>query len=351
MRSSVRRFDAFQRRRPWAGVPVAVVYKFAEDQGGYLAALIAFYGFLSVFPLLLLLVSVLGFVLHGDPAAQRQVLHSALSQFPVIGDQIGENIRSFKGSPLAVAAGALGGLYGVLGVAQAAQNALAKVWAVPRYVRPDPFRARLRSLLAVLVLGAGLVASTALAALSAQTSSFGEHFGAAPRLVAALLSVALNAALVLAAFRVLGPRTVTWRPLGGTAACAAVLWHGVQWAGTFYVRHELTGTTATYGLFGIVLGLVTWIYLGALIFVLAAETASVRARRLWPRSLLTPFTDHVTLSAADQRAYTSYAMTETFKGFERVEVSFEPPPVRRRPGARPAAEEEDDGDVGGADVE
>jgi hypothetical protein len=87
----------------------------------------------------------------------------------------------------------------------------------------------------------------------------------------------------------------------------------------------LKGATATYGMFGIVLGLLTWIYLGAVTFVAGAEINAVRDRRLWPRSLLTPFTDDVELTAADRRAYASYAETERHKGFENVDVDFEPP--------------------------
>ncbi|MFC4031855.1 YihY/virulence factor BrkB family protein [Streptomyces polygonati] len=347
---AVQRFDAYQQRHGWVGVPIAVVYKFVEDQGGYLAALIAYYGFLSVFPLLLLLVSVLGFVLHNDPHLQQQVVDSALHQFPVIGDQIGENIRSFHGNPLAVAAGAAGGLYGALGVAQAAQNALSKIWAVPRHARPDPLRARLRSLLVLGGFGIGLLATTGLTVLASDERFLGAHLGVAVRAAASVAAVAVNIGLLLFAYRFFTDRSVRLRHLAGAAAGAAVLWQGVQWGGTYYVRHQLRGATATYGLFGIVLGLITWIYLGALIFVLAAETTSVRVHRLWPRSLPTLFTDKVELSQADQRAYTSYAMTETFKGFERVRVSFDPPPPRKGDGPADRGVQEAGDAPGGAEV-
>ena len=141
-----------------------------------------------------------------------------------------------------------------------------------------------------------------------------------------MLATAVNAALLLLAYRLLTDRRVPLRALGGAAGAAALLRQAMQWAGTYYVRHELRGATATYGLFGIVLGLITWIYLGALIFVIAAEATTVRVRRLWPRSLLTPFTDHVRLSRADRLAYESYASTQTFKGFEQVDVDFRQPP-------------------------
>ena len=324
--SAVRRFDGYQRRHGWVGLPLAVLYKFFDDQGGYLAALIAYYGFLSLFPLLLLLVSVLGFLLHNDVGLQQQVLHSALHQFPVIGDQIGENIRSFHGNTTAVTVGIAGSVYGALGVAQAAQNALNQIWAVPRHARPDPLRSRARSLLVLTAIGVGLLATTALTALASDARVFGAALGAGLRVAAGVLATAVNAALLLLAYRLLTDRRVPLRALGGAAGAAALLRQAMQWAGTYDVRHELRGATATYGLFGIVLGLITWIYLGALIFVIAAEATTVRVRRLWPRSLLTPFTDHVRLSRADRLAYESYASTQTFKGFEQVDVDFRQPP-------------------------
>ena len=96
--SMVSRVDAYQRRHGWAGLPLAVLYKFADDQGTYLSAQITYYGFVALFPLLLLLATILGYALHGNEHLQRQVLDSTLAQFPVIGDQITTNIRSFHGS-------------------------------------------------------------------------------------------------------------------------------------------------------------------------------------------------------------------------------------------------------------
>ncbi|MHA6757067.1 YhjD/YihY/BrkB family envelope integrity protein [Streptacidiphilus sp. PAMC 29251] len=116
------RLDSYQRRHRWLGLPLAVVYKFIDDQGTYLAALLTYYGFLSLFPMLLLLTTALGFALHGNPQLQQQVLNSALGQFPVIGDQIGANIHSFHGNTVALYVGIAGSLYGALGAAQAAQN-------------------------------------------------------------------------------------------------------------------------------------------------------------------------------------------------------------------------------------
>ena len=145
------RLDRFQRKHPWAGFPLAVVYKYFDDFGAYLAALLTYYGFVSLFPLLLLLSTILGFVLSGDPRLQHEVLTSALRQFPVIGGDLAQPKR-LGGGPVGLVVGILGSLYGGLGVAQAFQYAANTVWAVPRNNRPNPLRARGRSLVLLIVV-------------------------------------------------------------------------------------------------------------------------------------------------------------------------------------------------------
>jgi membrane protein len=336
--SIAERVDRFQRRHPAAGYPLAVVYKFFDDQGNFLTAMITYYAFLSLFPLLLLLISLLGFALHNDPSLQDRVLDSALSRLPVIGQQIGDNVQSLRGNKVAVVVGVLGGLYGSLGVVQAAQNAFNKVWAVPRNNRPNPIMARVISLAMLLGLGLGLVLSTILSALSAVAGRIGDsQLDTGFRVLLALAAVLLNTALLAFAFRLLTAQSVgTRRTLPG-AICAAIIWQVLQIFGTYYFGNTLRNSTATYGLFGVVLGLLVWLYLSAFAVVLGAEVNAVLARRLWPRSLLTPFTDDVHLTHGDRKAYASYAQTERHKGFETVDVDFdqEPPTEdesgRRRP--------------------
>jgi len=307
------------------GLPLAVVYKFGDDQGAYLTALITYYGLVSLFPLLLLLVTALGYALQGSPGLQQRVLDSALAQFPVIGDQIGTNIHSFHGSVLGLVIGVFGSVYGGLGVVQAIQSALNKMWGVPRNARPNPITARLRSLLLLAVGGTGILATTVLSALTAEAGSYG---GAFRRGAIILITLVLNVVLFTTAFRVLTARPLTVAQVRVEAVACAVIWQALQWVGAFLIGYLLKGATATYGLFGIVLGLLAWIYLGALTFVICAEFNVVRVRRLWPRSLLTPFTDNVELTSGDRRAYVSYAETERHKGFENVDVDFNGPPAQ-----------------------
>ena len=97
---------------------------------------ITYYGFLSLFPLLLVLFTALSFLLHGHPTLQHDLRTSALADFPVIGDQISHNVTTIRGNGIAVAVGIAGTLWGGLGVANAAQNAMNSVWEVPMKLRP-----------------------------------------------------------------------------------------------------------------------------------------------------------------------------------------------------------------------
>jgi membrane protein len=320
--SMVSRADAYQREHRWAGLPVAVIYKFLDDQGTYLAAQITYYGFVAAFPLLLLLATILGYALHGDEHLQREVLDSALAQFPVIGGQITANIRSFKGSTPGLVIGMIGCVYGGLGVVQAVQNMLNKVWAVPRNARPHPLRARLRSLLLLAFGGASVIVTTVLSALGAAADAYGAKLDVPVRTLATAAAVALNVTLFVVAFRMLTARHVAVRQILAGAIVAAVAWQALQWVGALLLGHELKGATDTYGLFALVLGTLAWIYVGAFTTVMCAEFNAVRAGHLWPRSLRATFTDSADLTPADQRAYISYVMTERHKTCENIDVSF-----------------------------
>jgi membrane protein len=216
-------------------------------------------------------------------------------------------------------------LYGCLGAAQATQNALNRVWAVPRNVRPNPIKSRLRSLLLVVVLGIGVLVTTGLSGLTTGAGAFGASIAGGLRVGAIVLAALANVALFMLAFRVLTAPAIPTRHLRLGAVVAGIGWQIVQLTGTYFVSHALKGTREAYGVFALVLGLIAWIYLLALVTVVAAEINVVAQRHLWPRALLTAFTDDVQLTSADKRTYTAYAESERHKGFETVDVDFEPP--------------------------
>ncbi|GAB3024208.1 YihY/virulence factor BrkB family protein [Mycobacterium bourgelatii] len=312
--------DRLQQRNRAVGLTVAVIYKYLDDQGGYLAALITYYAFVSLFPLLLLLTTGPGVLLAGRPDLQAQVMHGTLSQFPVIGSQL-QQPEGLSGGTVAVVVGVLGALYGGLGVGQAVQNAMDSVWAVPRNKRRDPLRSRTRSLLLLLVLGSAAIASTLISGIAHATGSLGV-FG---RIGVAFVAVAINAVICLVAFRLTTARELSYRQVLPGAIAAAFIWQMLQWFGAGYVGHVVKSASATNSVFALVLGLLAFLFLISSTLVLCAEINVVVVERLYPRALLTPFTDDVDLTTADRKTYTKKAKAERVKGFQRVSVKFDDP--------------------------
>jgi len=310
--------DRLQQRHPRLSFAAAVVKKFSDDQASQLAALIAYYGFFSLFPLLLVFVTVLGFVLQGNPSAQESVLHSTLSQFPIIGDQLRQNVHSLTGDGVALAIGLVGSLLAGLGITGATQNAFSQVWHVPRKRRPDFLRWRLRGLGLLAVLGLLSIVSTFAAGYV--TAQISHTIGALEIIGGVLVALVVNLLLFFAAFRLLTVDDIETRDLIPGVIVAAVLWQILQHVGGYYVAHVVRRATETSALFAIVLGLLTWLYLGAQVTLVAAEINVVRARRLWPRSF---FSDP--LLDADKRALTSSAEVEERVEQENVEVDFDGP--------------------------
>lgn len=313
----IRWLDRLQQRSRVMGYVIAVIYKYVDDQGGYLAALITYYAFVSLFPVLLLLTTALGVVLVGRPDLQRQIVESTVSQFPLIGEQLARP-EQLSGGAVAVVVGILGALYGGSGVGQAVQNAMNSVWAVPRNVRPDPIRSRIRSLLLLLVLGSAAIAATVLSAVGRAVDDLGVLGTAGVPVV----TVAINTGVLLVAFRTTTSRELTYRQVLPGALVGALVWQFLQWFGAGYVARTVSSASATNTVFALVLGLLAFLYLVSVTLVLCAELNVVRVDRLYPRALLTPFTDSVMLTPADRRTYTRKAKAERVKGFQHVAVTF-----------------------------
>jgi len=290
----------------------AVIKKFGDDQGTQLAALIAYYGFVSLFPLLLVFVSVLGFVLQGEPAEQQRLLNGALGQFPIISNPL----KTLKGSTTGLGIGLAGSLLAGLGITGATQTAFNRIWSVPFKDRPNFIFGRLRGLGMLAILGTLSVVSTVAAGFVGATSH-----SAPAVVVGVLVAFVLNLALFLIAFKLLTAVEVTMPELMPGVLTAAVGWQLLQHVGGYYIDHVLKRTGPLYGVFALVLGLLAWLFLGAQIVVLAAEVNVVKARRLWPRSFFSsPLLD------ADRRAMISSAEVEERIDEENVEVTFEDPP-------------------------
>jgi membrane protein len=347
--SAVRRLDRYQRRYVWLGLPIAVVYKFFDDRGPYLAALVTYYAFVSLFPLLLLFFSAAGFFLAGDPGLRRDLERAALQDFPAIGRKLSENVATFRGSGLGLAVGVLGTLYGGLGAMQAAQAGFNRIYGVPRNEQPNPFFSRLRSLALLALLGSGVLVSTGIAIVLSTANSLSRELGPPIHAAGYVLDYGLNGALFSAAFELLTARDLRLREVIRGGMIAAAAWMLLQIFGSSYLAQRLHRSNALYGVFAVVLAALAWLYLQSLILMLAAEINVVRQRGLWPRALLTPFTDNVELTTADRRVYEMYLQTERFKGFERVHVEFSPSAQGSRPGSG-AATAARQGAAGGGEI-
>lgn len=310
--------DRFQRRHALLGFPIGVLYKFFDDTGAYLAALIAYYAFLSLFPALLLLTTILGIVLAGNPDLQRTILDSAFAQFPVVGQKLATP-GALNGGPTAVVIGVLGSMYGGIGVAQALQHAMNTVWSVPRNNRPNPLLARGRSLLLLLVGALAVILATALTTLS---NSSILSLTTPTKVLGVVLSVVVNALLFALLFKLATGRMLAWPQIAPGAVLASLAWQGLQRFGVIYVEQVVNKASDTAGVFAIVLGLVAFLHVTAIAIVLSVEFNVVRTRRLWPRALLTPFTDAVDLTPADKAAYEDLAQAQRLKGQQTIDVEF-----------------------------
>ncbi|MGZ4186975.1 MAG: YihY/virulence factor BrkB family protein [Solirubrobacteraceae bacterium] len=326
----VHAFDRAQRRRPWLAIPVAVFKKFGDDQGGGLAALVAYYSFFSLFPLLLVFVTVLGFVLQGNPDLQKSVENSVLGQFPVIGKQI--RVHALEGSATALVIGLVGALWGGLGVTQAAQRAFDHVWAVPHKQRPDFLHSRLRGIALLIVMGTLFIVATAASGLVT-----GGLHGPLLKVAGIATALLLNLALFFFAFRLMTSDEVATKCLLIGVAVAAAVWELLQIVGGYYIDHIYKHSSSTYAQFTLVIALLIWLHLGAQMTLYAAEINVVVARKLWPRSL---FGDPD--QPADQKTLAALAKVEERSPVEQVDVQFHEP-ARTRPSADDSEEP-----VGGA---
>jgi membrane protein len=316
---AIKLVDRFQQRLPGLSFVVAVWKKFGDDQAGNLAALVAYYAFVSIFPLLLILFTVLNIVLRDNHALQKKVISAALTDYPGFASLLQNSIKSFHETGVALVFGVILTVLGVRGVANAIQNALNSVWEVPRVNRPGFPWSWLRSFGLILVVGLGeIVTSVASGFIAAATFLPGFALKAAGTAVTLLF----NIGVFWLAFRLATAKAVTWRELRLGAILGGIVWQILQLAGGYYVTHELVHSKSLYGqTIGVVLGLIAWLYLQAEATLYVAEANVVWVRKLWPRSLAAP-----PLTEEDVRAYELYAEAENRRKGETVNVEVTPAP-------------------------
>jgi YihY family inner membrane protein len=308
----IRGADGFQQRHRVPAFGFGVLKKFGDDNGGALVANLAYSAFVSVFPLLLITVTVLVKVAASDPSLRADVVGAATRQFPYIGNQLATNIHGLTSeSTPGLVVGLLLLLWGVSRLAQAGLYTMEQVWNLPGPARPGYLPRLIRSALFLVLLAVGLVISTSLGGLV----TYGKH-ALVIAVLAQVLAVLTNLLLFFASFRVLTPAGVRSRQLLPGAIAGGLFWTLVQALGAYLVHHFLR-SDSVYGVFATVLGLVAWIYFGVQAFVYAAEVNVVLARRLWPRAIVQP-----PLTEADRSSMALQALQNQRRPEQVVDVRF-----------------------------
>lgn len=280
MQEIVQRLDAFQQKHKFAGYLLAVIKKFGDDNGGYQAALITYYGFLSLFPLLLVVFTMLQIVFKDNAQLQAQVADSINEYLPVVGQQLQNNIHSVQSVSAGLIIGLLIAVYGARGGAAVVRNMLNDVWQVPRNRRPGFPKSLFQTL---SIMTAAAVGFVAIVAVSTFSSVLGHAQWA--KIIANLAGFTIaTAALLLVCNRATSRRVSLRDMLPGTIGVAVITQLLVTFGGIL-VRHQLKGASSFYGVFAVVLGLIFWLYLIAQVLVYAAEFDSVRHLKLWPRAI------------------------------------------------------------------
>lgn len=312
LEKALRGADRWQQRHKFTAFTFGVVKKYGDDNAGQLAASLTHTGFVTLFPLLLVLTTILGLVSAGDPALRHSVSNAVAGQFPLIGNQITENVSALRRSSLiGLIVGLVVVIWGTSGLAQSAMFAMAQVWNVPGPERPGYLQRLGRSGLFLLGLLIGVVATTALASINAFS-----HENPVLLVGADVVAALLNVGMYAFAFRVLTPAGVPTRDLLPGAVIAGLLWTVLQAVGALVIKHYLH-SESVYHIFAIVLALVAWIYLLVQITLYTAEINVVLVRRLYPRSLLQP-----PLTEADRAALALQPLQNQRRAEQHIQVTF-----------------------------
>jgi|GEM_PF-742143 len=311
LRRAITAADGWQRRHPWAGVPYAVLKKFGNDNANLLVVALAWYGFTAIFPLLLVVVTLFGFI--GEASIGTGLVRT-LHEFPVVGSSFNpSSSHVLKGSTFGLIVGLLGLLYGAQGVTQTAQQAMATVWYIPQNQRTG-FLPRLgRSLSALTTIGLAFLINAFVTGYA--TGGTANYAIRIPVLIGLLI---INIGLYFATFTLLTAKVIGPRGLLPGAIAGGIIFTVLITLGTGLVTHQLKNASATYGAFGSIIGIVTFLLLLAKLSLYATELNPVLARRLYPRAL--PMVREPT--EADRRVLTSLVHSQQRTSDEVIGVGF-----------------------------
>lgn len=303
IQKTIASIDRFQRRHVWISLPYAISKKFSDDSGGHLAALMTYYGFLSLFPLLIVATAFAQIVSQGNVELKDRIISGVTSYFPAIGDSLAASLHTSSRTGFALIIGLLVAFYGARGIADSVQNALHVVWAVPRKKRAGFPLSMIRSFGIIIFAGLGLLISAILSGYATSAS-----YSYPLRIVIGTGSFLVLFAVFWGVFTY--GSSARKRPIANIpgALIAAVLLQFLQAIGTYLITSQLHRHSGLNAQFGVVLVLFFWIYLQAQVFIFALEYNTVRAHRLYPRAL-----DEANPTPADNHAHDLYARRDSYK--------------------------------------
>lgn len=310
MASQIERLDDYQRDHFKTSVAVATAKKFIDDQSTSLASMIAFWAFFSVFPLFLVLVTLLSWFLTGD--TKDNVLSHVAAMFPLLDPS---TVGSLTGSWWTLLVGLATSLWSGSAVVRTVQQAFNNVWEVPQVERPSIVEKLLRSLWVLATLGLGLVLATAISSFVTGSAN-GVHLGWAGRLGGYLIAIALDIGLFVAAFRMLTDRDISTRDVLPGALLSGISFWVLQQVSTLIISRYLQNAQSTYGHFATVITLLWWFYLQSILTLAGAQLNVVLKRHLYPRTLAGPPD-----TEAEKRSLQSYAESQTYSEEEDVRTS------------------------------
>ena len=331
---AIRRIDATQRRFTPTAFVFGVIKKYGDDNGGVLVSNLAYSAFVSLFPLLLILVTILGLIASADPSFRESAVKNAVAnQIPLLGQTLTSNVNTLqRSSTIGLIVGLVVLIYGVTGLAQAGLFTMEQVWNLPGPARPGYVQRLGRAVLFLCLLGGGVIVTTGLASLSTYLQ---RYQGFWLDLLIYVVTAAFGAGMYLGAFRALTPKGVPTRSLLPGAITGGILWTVLQFLGAWLV-HRFLHSNSVYGVFATVLGLLAWIYLAIEITVYSAEINVVLARRLWPRSIIQP-----PLTEADRASMALQALQNQRRPEQHIEVTFDDrPPDAPEPASTPQTPDE-----------
>ena len=300
--TTIQNLDQYQQKHKKISFMFATVKKYTEDEAGYQAALLSYYAFLSMFPLLLVMATVIKIFLDKDSELRRSIINGAMQYFPTMGNELQKSVHSVSGAGLALFVGILFTLYGARGIADVFRGIVNHVWEVP-YVKRAGFPwSMLRSFRIIVVGGTGLLLAPLISGYAA-AAGHGPLFWIASSAITILILFGVFIYVIHASL----PSKTTLHNMWPSALLAALGLVILQGLGSLLVTQQLKHFGGLYGTFALVLGLLFWLYLQSQVMVYALEAGTVKALKLYPRSILpgkhTP---------ADEAAYALYAHRNRF---------------------------------------